>query len=116
MPTVRGQWKLVRIFIGEGDRWHGRPLYEAIVFAAREMGVAGATVLRGIEGYGADSVVHSARVLRLSQDLPIVVEVVDREEMVEALIERVESMLDDAGCGAMITIEEARVIRYRPQE
>ncbi len=116
MPIVRGQWKLVRIFIGEGDRWHGRPLYEAIVYAAREMGVAGATVLRGIEGYGADSVVHSARILRLSQDLPIVVEIVDREEMVEALVAHVESMLDEAGCGAMITIEEARVIRYRPQK
>jgi len=114
MPIVRGQWKLVRIFIGEGDRWQGRPLYESIVYAAREMGVAGATVLRGIEGYGADSVVHSARILRLSQDLPIVVEIVDREEMVETLIEHVETMLDQAGCGAMITIEEARVIRYRP--
>ena len=106
---------LVRIFIGEDDRLDGKPLYEAILLAARHEGLHGATVLRGIAGFGASSVVHTTRLLRMSHDLPIVVELVDREERIDPFIERVESMLDDADCGALITSEKARVIRYEPR-
>ncbi|MCG6961959.1 MAG: DUF190 domain-containing protein [Acidobacteria bacterium] len=113
---VRGDGKLVRIFIGEGDRLRGRPLFEAIVYLAREMGLGGATVLRGIEGYGADSIVHTARILRLSEDLPIVIEVVESEETLEPFIARVEAMLDEANCGGLITLERAEIIRYKPEQ
>jgi hypothetical protein len=116
MTQLRGEGKLVRIFVGEGDRFHGRPLYEAIVYAAREMGLAGATVLRGVEGYGADSVVHTARILRLSEDLPIVVEVVESPDRLDPFVERVESMLDEANCGGLITLERAEIIRYQPEK
>lgn len=106
--------RLLRIFIGEADRYHGRPLYEAILVAAREMGLAGGTVLRGIAGYGASSVVHTSRLLRMSEDLPVVVEFIEGAEAIDRLVSRVESMLDDARCGAMITLEKAEVLRYRP--
>ena len=114
MTTMRGEGKLVRVFIGESDRLHGQPLYEAIVYAAREMGLAGATVLRGVEGYGADSVVHTARLLRLSEDLPIVIEVVEIPERLDPFVARIEAMLDDANCGGLITLERAEIIRYQP--
>lgn len=107
--------KLVRIFVGEGDRFERRPLYVAIVFLAREMGLGGATVLRGIEGYGADSVMHTARLLRMSEDLPIVIEVVETEDRLEPFIEEVESMLDRSNCGGLITLERAEIIRYKPE-
>lgn len=116
MMRVRGDGKLVRIFIGEGDRIGGRPLFEAIVYLAREMGLGGATVLRGVEGYGADSIVHTARLLRLSEDLPMVIEVVESEEALEPFIERVEAMLDEANCGGLITLERADIIRYKPEQ
>lgn len=106
--------RLLRIFIGEADRVHGRPLYEAILMAAREMGLAGGTVLRGIAGYGASSVVHTSRLLRMSEDLPVVIEFVEGAERIERLVARVESMLDEARCGAMITLEKAEVLRYHP--
>ncbi len=106
--------KLVRIFIGEGDRHGHRPLYTAIVHLAREMGLGGATVLRGIEGFGADSVLHTARLLRLSEDLPIVVEIVGTEQKLGPFLERVEAMLDEAGCGGLMTVERVEVVRYGP--
>jgi hypothetical protein len=106
--------RLLRIFIGEADRLHGRPLYEAILVAAREMGLAGGTVLRGIAGYGASSVVHTSRLLRMSEDLPVVIEIIESAERVDRLVARVEEMLDEARCGAMITLEKAEVLRYRP--
>ena len=114
MTHIHGEGKLVRIFIGESDRVKGRPLHEEIVRAARTMGLAGATVLRGVSGYGADSVLHTARLLRMSSDLPIVVEVVEMPERVDAFIARVEEMLDEADCGGLITVERAEVIRYTP--
>ena len=114
MTRLEREGKLVRIFIGEGDRHGGRPLYEAIVHAAREMGLAGATVLRGVAGFGARSLVHTARLLRLSEDLPIVIEVVEVPERIEAFVAAVERMLDEANCGGLITVERAEVIRYSP--
>ncbi len=109
---LEGEGKLLRIFIGEIDRVGHRPLYEALVLKAKEMGLAGATVLRGIIGYGADSRIHTAKILRLSEDLPIVVEVVDTQEKIDAFVGVAGTMLEEAGCGGMITEERAHVIRY----
>lgn len=105
-PTGR----LLRVFLGEWDRIGGVPAYRAVVDAAREMGLAGATVLRGSIGYGANSVIHRAELWRLSADLPVVIEVVDDAEKVSALVERLESMLEGGG---LITVESVRVLRYR---
>ena len=109
MTRMQGEGKLLRIFIGESDTWHGRPLYEAIVARVREEGLAGATVLRGIEGFGAHSRIHSSRILRLSEDLPIVVEIVDTAENVD----RVLPLLDEMVTEGMVTLERVEVIAYR---
>lgn len=101
--------QLVRIFIGESDRWKGLPLYEAIILKAREMGIAGATMLRGLMGYGANSRIHTARILRLSEDLPIVVEIVDSPEKISTLMPVIEEMVGDG----LITLENVRVVQYR---
>jgi PII-like signaling protein len=106
---LEGEGRLLRIFIGERDRWHGKPLYEEIVALARREGVAGATVLRGIEGFGAKSHLHTARILRLSEDLPIVVEIVDTTQNIERLIPRIDAMIGDG----MLTLERVQVIAYR---
>ena len=104
--------KLLRIFIGENDRWEGKPLFEAIVLKVREMGGAGATVLRGVEGFGAQSRIHTARILRLSEDLPIVVEIVDTVERIDALLPVLDSMIRDG----LVTVEGVHVVRYRPRD
>ncbi len=101
---------LLRIFIGESNRWHGKPLYEAIVLAAREDHLAGATVLRGPMGFGANSRVHTAKVLRLSQDLPIVVEIVDSQEKIDAFLPRLDEMMEDG----LVTLEKVKVLHYKP--
>lgn len=100
---------LLRIHIGESDRADGRPLYEALVLKARELRLAGATVLRGSMGYGASSRLHTARVLRLSEDLPVVVEIVDTEERIAELLPHVEAMVADG----LVTLERVRVVKYR---
>lgn len=105
--------KLLRIFIGELDKSHNIPLYEALVLAAKKNGIAGATVLRGILSYGASSRIHSAKLLDLSFDLPIVVEIVDHEEKIETFLEVANKLIEDAACGALITIEKAEVIYYK---
>jgi len=107
---LSGQGKLLRIFIGESDRWEGRPLYEAIVVAARRNGLAGATVVKGFMGFGAHSRIHTAKLLELSQDLPIVVEIVDAPEKIEAFLPELERMVGDG----LITLERAEVLLYRP--
>ena len=103
--------KLLRIFIGESDRWEGRPLYEAVVLEARKRGLAGATVLKGFMGFGAHSRIHTAKLLELSQDLPIIVEIVDASEKIEAFMPDLEKMVGDG----LITIERAEVRLYRPR-
>jgi PII-like signaling protein len=100
---------LLRIFLGESNRWRGQPLYEALVLRAREMHLAGATVLRGSLGFGATSRLHTAKVLRLSGDLPVVVEIVDSEEKVDAFLEACEGMVEDG----LVTLERVRVLHYR---
>jgi PII-like signaling protein len=100
---------LLRILIGESDRWHHQPLYEAIVMKARESALAGATVLRGPMGFGASSRVHTAKILQLSNDLPMVIEIVDTEEKLNAFLPRLDEMMG----GGLVTLEKIKVIRYR---
>ncbi len=100
---------LLRIFVGESDKYHGRPLYEAIVLKARELHLAGATVLRGPMGYGAASRVHTAKVLRLSDDLPMVIEIVDSREKIDELMPHVDEMVQEG----LVTLERVEVIKYR---
>ncbi len=109
-----GEAKLLRVFIGEKDRCDGLPLYEYIVHQARDQGLAGATVLRGIEGYGASSRMHTARILRLSEDLPIVIEIADKEEHITPFVAQLQDIFDRAGCGGMATLEKVEVLLLRP--
>jgi PII-like signaling protein len=106
---VEGEGQLVRIFIGESDRWEGRPLYEAIVRAAREQGLAGATATRGIEGFGANSRIHTVKILRLSEDLPIVVEIADRADRIAQFMPTVDRMVGEG----MVTLEKVNIVMYR---
>jgi PII-like signaling protein len=105
-----GERTLMRIHIGESDKWHGKPLHEAIVEMLRKEGFSGATVLRGVAGYGSSSVYHTDKILRLSQDLPLIVEVVEYSERIEKTLPRLDEMVD----GGLITLEKVRVILYRP--
>jgi PII-like signaling protein len=108
MPRIESEQTLMRIFIGEGDRWEHRPLYEALVELFRRQGFAGATVLKGAMGFGAHSITHTDKLLRLSQDLPVVVEVIEDQERIEALLPQLDLMLQ----GGLVTLEKARVLRY----
>lgn len=108
MRRLDGEQSLMRVFIGESDRYHNKPLYKVLLEFFRKEGFAGATVLKGVAGFGANSVVHTDRLLCLSQDLPLVIEVVDSEEKIESVIPQLDEMLQ----GGMITLEKARVIRY----
>lgn len=103
---------LLRIFIGESDQWHGTPLYEAIVMKARELHLAGATVLRGPMGFGANSRLHTAKILRLSEDLPMVVEIVDAKEKIDELMPHVDEMVQEG----LVTLERVQVIKYRANQ
>ena len=100
---------LLRIFIGESDRWHHQPLHEAIVLKARELHLAGATVLRGPLGFGKSSRLHTAKILRLSMDLPLVIEIVDAEEKINAFLPVLEGMIG----GELVTLEKVKVVEYR---
>ena len=102
--------QLLRIFIGESDHWHGKPFYEALILKAREMGLAGATMMRGLMGYGANSRIHTAKLLRLSEDLPVVVEIVDSEEKISAFLPVIDEMVQEG----LVTLEAVKVIQYRP--
>jgi len=111
----RGERTLMRIFLGESDRcgsgsYKGRPLYEAILLTLREEGCAGATVVRGIAGFGPSAKLHTGKVLRLSSDLPVIVEVVDNEEKLQRILPKLDEMMG----GGLITLERAHVILYRP--
>jgi len=108
--------KLLRIHIGEMDRARHQPLFEILVSEARVSGLSGATVLRGIESFGASSVVHRSRLVELSEDLPIVVEIVDTEDKIRAFLERIDPILDDAGCGVLITMEKVEILRWAPKK
>jgi uncharacterized protein len=105
-----GERALMRIHTGESDKWHGKPLHEAIVEMLRKEGFSGATVLRGVGGYGGSSVYHTDKLLRLSQDLPIILEVIESAERIDKILPRLDEMVD----GGLITLEKVRVILYRP--
>ena len=112
-----GERTLMRVFIGESDRCRsgrhrGKPLYEAILLMLRENGIAGATVVRGIAGFGASARIHTEKILRLSLDLPIIVEVVETEENIQAMLPELDVLID----GGLITLERARVVLYRPAD
>jgi PII-like signaling protein len=109
---LEGEGKLLRIFVGESDRHEGRPLYQAIVERVRADGLAGATVLRGIEGFGADSRIHTSRILRLSEDLPVVIEIVDTADKIDAILPVLDEMVGEG----MVTVERVQVIAYRSSE
>jgi PII-like signaling protein len=108
MRVLDGEQRLIRIFIGENDRWHGQPLAIALVERIRKEGFAGATVLRGTTGFGAKSVLHTSHLLELSTDLPVVIEVVDSEEHVERLM----PILDEMVTEGLVTLEKVRVLKY----
>jgi PII-like signaling protein len=110
MRVLDGEQVLVRIFIGEADKWHHQPLHVALLERLRREGFAGATVFHGIAGFGARSVVHTTHILRLSEDLPIVIEVVDTEEHVALLSAIVEEMVGEG----LVTMEKVRVMKYAP--
>ena len=100
---------LLRVFIGESDKWDGKPLYEVIVEKARNRGLAGATVVRGFLGFGANSLIHTSKVLRLSEDLPVIIEVVDAEDKIESFLVELDEMIGEG----LVTMEKVRIIAYR---
>jgi uncharacterized protein len=104
-----GERTLMRIHIGESDKWHGKPLHEVIVTMLRKEGFSGATVLRGVAGYGGSSIYHTDKLLRLSQDLPLIIEVVEYADRIEKVLPRLDEMIE----GGLITLEKVRVILYR---
>ncbi len=106
---LQGEAKLVRIFLGESDKWQGRPLYEAIVLEAKRAGLAGATVFKGFMGFGAHSRIHTAKILQLSEDLPVLIELVDSEEKIQAFLPTLDQMVREG----LITLEKVEVIQYR---
>jgi uncharacterized protein len=109
---IEGQALRVQVFIGEGDRWERRPLGDAILSMLRAEGCAGATVVHGVAGFGANSRIHTANILRLSEDLPVVITLVDTAERVERVLPKLDEMVS----GGLVTIDEVRVFRYRPAE
>jgi PII-like signaling protein len=106
---IEGEGQLLRIFVDETDQWHGQALYQAIVLKAKELGLAGATVLRGMMGFGAHSRIHTTKVLQLSEDLPVVIEIVDQAERIQSLLPVLEQMVGEG----LITLEKIHVIAYR---
>lgn len=100
---------LLRIFVGESDKWQGKPLYEALVLKARELHLAGATVLRGPMGFGANSRLHTAKIMRLSEDLPMIIEIVDSQEKIDSLMPHIDQMVQEG----LVTLERVQVIQYR---
>jgi uncharacterized protein len=108
MRKIEGEQVLMRIFIGESDKWMHRPLYTALLELFRSTGLAGATVLRGVAGFGATSILHTAGIFKLSADLPLVIEVVDSQEHLDAVLPEVDRMMG----GGLITMEKVRVVRY----
>lgn len=112
MGGIKGTAKLLRIFIGESDRVEGRPLYEAIVYAAKKAGLAGSTVWKGCMSFGANSRVHSSKILALSDDMPMIVEIVDNEEFIDEFIPIVDELFEKSKSGGLVTLEKVEIIRY----
>lgn len=113
MNSLTGNATLLRIFIGELDKYHHQPLYEAILMFAKRNGLAGATVLRGIMSYGANSMIHTAKLYALSEDLPIIIEIVDQEEKIQEFLEKLQPYFESSKYGGLVTLEKIRVIYYK---
>lgn len=111
--TLETDSRLLRVFIGELDKVGHQPLYEAIVFAAKKQGLAGCTVLRGLMAFGASSHVHTAKLIEISQDLPIIIEIVEHEEKINQFVKTIDDLMNKAACGGLITIEKATVLYYK---
>lgn len=109
---IEGNAKLLRIFVGETDKIEHVNVYEKIVIKAREFGLAGATAYKGIIGYGGNSRIHTAKIFRLSEDLPVVIELVDEADKIDSFIPLVDEMFEEANCGGLITTEKAEIIKY----
>lgn len=109
---LKGEAKLVRIFIGESDIIHHVPVYEKIVQEARKFHLAGATVFKGVMGFGGTSMIHTAKILRLSEDMPMVIEIVDEEEKIEKFLPILQNIFEEANSGGLITMEKAEIIKY----
>lgn len=109
---IQGEAKLLRIFVGESDKHANVPVYEQIVIEARKNHLAGATVYKGIMGFGGKSRIHTAKILRLSEDMPLVIEIVDEQDKIENFIHIVENIFESAKCGGLITLEKAEIIKY----
>lgn len=106
---IEGEGQLLRIFVGESDRHEGKPLHEAIVLLARERGLAGATVLRGTIGFGAASRIHTTKILRLSEDLPIIIEIADRPDRIASILPDLDKMVTEG----LMTLEKVHIVKYR---
>lgn len=113
---LHGEAKLLRIFIGESDKSHSIPVYERIVIEARKYGLAGATVFKGVMGFGGSSRIHTAKILRLSEDMPLIIEIVDEIEKIEEFLPKLDILFEEANCGGLITIEKVEVIKYVSQK
>jgi len=111
---IEGEAKLLRIFVGSTDKVNGTPLYEFIVYAAKRFGLAGATVLRGVMGFGANSIVHSAKILAISDDMPIIIELVDEADKIEQFLASIEKDFEKSKYGMLVTLEKINVIHYSP--
>ncbi|MFH0734608.1 MAG: DUF190 domain-containing protein [bacterium] len=113
---IEKEAKLIRIFIGDSDKLSSVNLYERIVVEARKQGLAGATVFKGIMGFGNNSIIHSAKLLTISSDLPMVIEIVDEIEKIEKFIPTLNDLFEEANCGGLITLEKADIITYAPSK
>ena len=109
---LKREAKLLRIFVGDSDKISGIPIYEYIVFEAKKAGLAGATVFKGFMGFGRSSRLHTSKILRLSEDLPIIIEIVDELEKIDAFLPKLDEIFEKANCGGLVTIEKAEVIKY----
>ena len=116
MSLISGSATVARIFVEEDDRYRGNSMYEAILSLAKEMKLAGCTVLRAVEGYGASTMIHSDRAIRSSEDLPIIIELVESRDRLRRFLKRVEAMLAEARCGSLITLSDVDIVRYQPDE
>jgi len=109
---LKGDAKLLRIFVVESDTFEHMPIYEKIVLTAKEAGLAGATVIKGIMGYGGSSQIHTSKILRLSEDKPLIIEIVDQIDKIEKFLPALEKIFEDANCGSLVTIEKIKIIKY----
>lgn len=114
MQQLNGHSKLLRIFVGEIDKYDHTPFYEAVLYKAKENNMAGCTVIRGILSYGASSIIHTSKLIDISQDLPMIIEIIDTEEKIRAFATIVGRMLEEADCGGIIMIEAVEVVYHRP--